>query len=180
MGWVKSDQLRNAQPMEPPADGNRGCQANDELGWGLTTTATAYRKWAIDAVAALPSGLRGYLILSAVSRACSPSQLALANQLGIDKSSMTALVDGLESAGLIERRPDPDDRRARQLLITEAGLRVLAQARARLDLAEQRLLAPLTPSEASLFRDMVARIAQPAPEDASCPGDDTAGPLGCE
>jgi len=177
---VKSDRLRRAQPIEPPADLGRSCPANDELGWGLTTTATAYRKWAVDAVAALPSGLRGYLILSAVSLECSPSQLALANQLGIDKSSMTALVDGLESAGLIERRPDPDDRRARQLLITEAGQLALAQARERLDLAEKRLLAPLTPTEASVFRAMVARIAQPAMRDASCPGDHKAVPLDCE
>jgi DNA-binding MarR family transcriptional regulator len=165
--------------MDPRADGASACQANDELGWGLAATATAYRKWASEAVSALPSGLRGYLILSAVSRACSPSQLALANQLGFDKSSMTALVDGLESAALLERRPDPDDRRARQLLITEAGIRALAQARECLDRAERRLLAPLTPTEASAFRAMIARIAEPTLHDTSCPGDGPTGPLDC-
>ncbi len=177
---MKSDQSRQGPSADLTAAGGGRCQANDELGWGLTVTATAFRRWANDAVAALPSGLRGYLILSAVSRACSPSQLALANQLGIDKSSMTALVDGLESAGLLDRRPDPDDRRARQLVITDAGLQALYQARQRLDLAEQRLLAPLTPTESSAFRAMIARIAQPALGDASCPGGDAADPLDCD
>lgn len=179
MSAVDSEQVRHGRPIESRESPDGPCHAQDELGWGLAATATVYRKWADDAVAGLPSGLRGYLILSAVSRAYSPSQLTLAKQLGFDKSSMTALVDGLESAGLLERRPDPDDRRARQLLITEAGGQALVLARARLDLAEQRLLAPLTPTEASEFRAMIARIAQPAMGDVPCSGDDTVGGLEC-
>src|SRR5204862_8339718 len=40
------------------------------------------------------------------------TQLALAQHLGVDRTVMTYLIDDLEAAKLIERRPDPTDRRA--------------------------------------------------------------------
>ncbi len=49
---------------------------------------------------------------------------ALGDRLGIDKSYVTAIVDGLERAGLVERQPDPGDRRVRNLVLTEEGRRV--------------------------------------------------------
>src|SRR4051795_10061578 len=49
------------------------------------------------------------------------SQQALAERLGIPPSRMVAKVDALEEAGLIERRPDPDDRRVRALHLTLKG-----------------------------------------------------------
>ena len=51
------------------------------------------------------------------------SQLALAQHLGIDRTVMTYLLDDLEAAGLIERRPDPADRRARRVVATRTGRR---------------------------------------------------------
>jgi DNA-binding MarR family transcriptional regulator len=46
---------------------------------------------------------------------------AMANSLCCDASYITVLADRLESRGLIERTPDPDDRRVRLLALTEAG-----------------------------------------------------------
>jgi DNA-binding MarR family transcriptional regulator len=48
-------------------------------------------------------------------------QNAMGSALGIDRTVLTYLVDRLEQAGLIERQPDPGDRRARLLHITDAG-----------------------------------------------------------
>ena len=46
----------------------------------------------------------------------------LANQLFCDASNITGLVDKLESRGLIERRPRPDDRRVKEIALTRAGV----------------------------------------------------------
>jgi MarR family transcriptional regulator, organic hydroperoxide resistance regulator len=45
----------------------------------------------------------------------------LAETLNCDASNLTGLVDKLEGRGLLERRPDPGDRRVRVLALTEAG-----------------------------------------------------------
>jgi MarR family transcriptional regulator, organic hydroperoxide resistance regulator len=50
----------------------------------------------------------------------------IAETLGCLPSSITAIVDRLESAGLLRREADPDDRRAKRLLLTEKGLKVRA------------------------------------------------------
>lgn len=49
------------------------------------------------------------------------SQLALPHCLVIDRTVMTRLVDDIERAGLVTRRPDQADRRVRQVLATPAG-----------------------------------------------------------
>src|SRR6187549_1990714 len=45
--------------------------------------------------------------------------------MGIDPSTMVALIDQLEGAGLAKRRPRPQDRRAREVAITPKGRRTL-------------------------------------------------------
>ncbi len=49
------------------------------------------------------------------------SQRKLARRLHYDPSNITALADALEKRGLVERRPDPADRRIRTLALTEQG-----------------------------------------------------------
>ncbi len=51
-----------------------------------------------------------------------PMQMSgLAERLSCDASYVTGLADELERRGLVERRPDPDDRRVKNLVLTEAG-----------------------------------------------------------
>lgn len=49
------------------------------------------------------------------------SQIALAQSIGIEGASLVRILDDLESRGLVERRIDPKDRRARHLILTPAG-----------------------------------------------------------
>src|SRR5258708_7137666 len=95
-----------------------GALAGD-LGWGLGVALRAYVTAAHTAVADLPGGPRGYQILSAAAQGVVSSQLALAQHLGVDRTVMTYLIDDLEAAKLIERRPDPADRRARRIVATQ-------------------------------------------------------------
>jgi DNA-binding MarR family transcriptional regulator len=54
---------------------------------------------------------------------------AIAKRMGFDASHVTALIDRLEERGLIERRPDPNDRRVKRIVITEAGVAIQGQIR---------------------------------------------------
>jgi DNA-binding MarR family transcriptional regulator len=152
-----------------PAD---ACGA--ELGWGLSVILRAFGQWASASVIDLPGGPRGHLVLATISRGRPRSQLALANQLGLDRTVMTYLLDELETAGLVERRPDPTDRRARQILITDLGSSALRESSRSLREAENRLLAPLDAPEAAAFRNMIERVARATkatPDAAACTGD---------
>ena len=131
----------------------------DDLGWGLGTVFRAYVKAAHEAVADLPGGPRGYQVLSAAAQGNVGSQLALAQHLGVDRTVMTYLLDDLEAAGLIERRPDPADRRARQVVATKRGTELLTELDGRLKTAEAFLLAPLDQQAGESFRAQVRVIA---------------------
>jgi MarR family transcriptional regulator, lower aerobic nicotinate degradation pathway regulator len=56
-------------------------------------------------------------------------QQRIGSAMGIDPSTMVSLVDQLELAGLAKRRPRPQDRRAREVLLTPKGRRTLKRAR---------------------------------------------------
>ena len=145
-----------------------GALAGD-LGWGLGVVLRAYAKAARDAVADLPGGPRGYQILSAAAQGAVSSQLALAQHLGVDRTVMTYLLDELEAAKLIERRPDPADRRARRIVATQLGTELLATLNDRLRAAEAHLLAPLDLETRETFRAQVRLLATRA-DDLDAPG----------
>jgi DNA-binding MarR family transcriptional regulator len=75
-----------------------------------------------------------------VSASGSPQRASdLAESVGVSRPTLTALVDGLEHAGLIQRVPEPTDRRGIRMLLTDAG-RV---ARERAEVALTRRLVAL-------------------------------------
>ncbi|SCL16790.1 transcriptional regulator, MarR family [Micromonospora nigra] len=86
----------------------------------------------------------------------------LAEQLRCDRSNVTALVDKLEQAGLVERRADPADRRQRVLVVTDAGRRM--RQRVHGVLSDSRLLAGLTAEELAALRELVWKVS-----DGGCP-----------
>jgi DNA-binding MarR family transcriptional regulator len=142
----------------PPGAGCDDALA-DDLGWGLGVVFRAYVTAAHAAVAELPGGPRGYQVLAAATRSDVGSQLALAQHLGIDRTVMTYLLDDLEAAGLIERRPDPADRRARRVVATERGATLLTQLDQRLRTAETLVLEPLDAGERDTFRRQLRQLA---------------------
>jgi DNA-binding MarR family transcriptional regulator len=136
-----------------------GSALADDLGWGLGTVFRAYVIAAHAAVADLPGGPRGYQALSAAAHGTVGSQLALAQHLGVDRTVMTYLLDDLEAAGLIERRLDPADRRARRIVATKQGTKLLAALNDRLQSAEAHLLTPLDPEARESFRAQLRVLA---------------------
>ena len=83
---------------------------------------------------------------------------ALAERLGIPPSRMVALVDGLEEMGLLERRPDPDDRRVRGLFLTRKGRTVLEKAGKIAIDYETQLCAGINREERDQLIDLLQRL----------------------
>ena len=102
----------------------------------------------------------------AAGSSCS-NQARIAERLGLDRTVMTYLIDDLEKAGLVERRPDPDDRRARQVLLTERGRARFQQAAQRIEHVERSVLAGLPDADAARFRELLMRVVATGPEDGA-------------
>ena len=130
-----------------------------DLGWGLAVMFRAYVKAADAATAGMPGGHRGYQVLCAAARDEPGSQAAMAQRLGIDRTVMTYLLDDLEAAKLVERQPDPADRRSRRVVATAHGREALADLDARFARAEQHLLACLGPEDQAAFRKLLGALA---------------------
>ena len=66
----------------------------------------------------------GYVVLLALDQEPVRTQAALAQAIGADKTRIIGVLDDLQRRGLIQREPDPADRRSRVLSLTTAGRRV--------------------------------------------------------
>ncbi|MER6210940.1 MarR family winged helix-turn-helix transcriptional regulator [Streptomyces sp. NPDC001073] len=142
-----------------------------DLGWAIRMVSSAFRRVATESVADLPGGARAYLVLVALAGGEPPSQLALAKTVSLDRTVMTYLLDDLEAHELVTRRPDPRDRRARQVLITDTGRTRLDQVRRSLAAAEARLLTDLDDHDALQLRTLLSRVAQTAQRETVAPGE---------
>jgi DNA-binding MarR family transcriptional regulator len=100
-----------------------------------------------------------YVVLSRVAAAPASTQLALARDIGYDKTRLIALLDALEGEGLIERAPDPADRRAHVVRITRKGARRHAAARADIRAMEDDVLAVLDAGERRVLLGALAALA---------------------
>ncbi len=148
-------------------------QAPEDLGWALATLLRAHVTHVGAELADVPGGPRGYLVLSVAADGSCSNQAEIAARLGLDRTALTYLVDGLERADLVRRTPDPVDRRARHVDVTDAGATVLAAARERVEAAERRLLAGLPTGAAEDLRSgllRAARLAEGAPETGGAGG----------
>jgi DNA-binding MarR family transcriptional regulator len=130
-----------------------------DLGWALGTVMRAYLRAVDEVVAGVPGGPRGYQVLAACGREGPRTQLALAGRLGLDRTVMTYLLDDLQKADLVERRPDPADRRARRVELTENGHAELCRLAGALAEAEERLLDRLDADERGTLRHLLFRLA---------------------
>jgi DNA-binding MarR family transcriptional regulator len=143
-----------------PAPDAAACTLSNDLGWALGAVFRGYVKATHEALADLPGGPRGYQVLAAAAGDEHGSQLALAQHLGVDRTVMTYLLDDLEAAALIERRPDPADRRARRIVATPDGRSCLTHLDERLRAAEEHLLSGLDAGQdRQMFRTLLRRLA---------------------
>lgn len=85
-------------------------------------------------------------------------QVGLAARLGVDRNSASVLVNDLATKGLLERRIDGADRRARLLRLTTKGERLFLQVRKRNLAAQARTLETLKADERELLLNLLTRV----------------------
>ncbi|MFG1678385.1 MarR family winged helix-turn-helix transcriptional regulator [Micromonospora sp. NPDC049282] len=118
-------------------------------------------------------------VLAALRRAGPPYTLApkaLTAALMLTSGGMTGRLDRLERAGLVRRAPDPADRRALRVSLTDAGRRVVEEsAEAGLEV-QRRILDTLPPADRDRLADLLRALlaAAEAPDEASAGAPDGA------
>lgn len=88
------------------------------------------------------------------------SQLALGKQMRLPPSRMVAFVDELEDLGMMERRPNPDDRRMRALYLTDKGKRMLEEVMEVSAAHEKQLTKGLSKPEVAELIGLLGRVAE--------------------
>lgn len=86
------------------------------------------------------------------------TQIALAQSIGIEGASLVRILDDLEARRLVERHTDPQDRRAKHLLLTAQGLVALNEVDARAHALRREMLAGLDQQQIIAFQNVLDRI----------------------
>ncbi|HET6795071.1 MAG TPA: MarR family winged helix-turn-helix transcriptional regulator [Acidimicrobiales bacterium] len=134
-------------------------QPGATVGFLLSQLGAANARWFHEVLVPAGLGPRQFAILRFVAGAEGQSQNALGESLQIAPSRMVALIDELEEGGLVERRHNPHDRRAKALYVTDKGRRTLSRAM-KIGMAhEADICRPLHEGERELLIDMLQRIA---------------------
>jgi DNA-binding MarR family transcriptional regulator len=141
--------------MDEPAE----LEVHRRLGYLLKHAFLGLEELNDRALAPFDLTARELSLLMAVAGLESASQQEAAEALGIDRTTMVTYVDLLEGKGLVQRRPDPSDRRRNVVEVTERGARTLTRARRASDDAERALLSPLSEAERTQLRDALVAIA---------------------
>src|SRR3954463_6683492 len=125
-------------PTQAPLTGNL-CWLLSRASYTLTTELTR-------AMEDLGLSPRAHAVLSAAVTG-DHTQTELARMVGLDKTTMVVTLDELEAAGLAERRPSSEDRRARVIAVTKAGKRKVDEAEAIADRIRADVLSVLPEDE---------------------------------
>jgi DNA-binding MarR family transcriptional regulator len=87
------------------------------------------------------------------------TQSQLAEQSGLDKTTMVVTMDALERAGLAERKPSPHDRRARIIALTPAGHALVQRAQAIVERVQRDVLSTLPEEQREAFMTGLMTLA---------------------
>ncbi|HLL68299.1 MAG TPA: MarR family winged helix-turn-helix transcriptional regulator [Micromonosporaceae bacterium] len=126
--------------------------------WLLNQTANQAGRLVADGFSSV--GARGYhyRLLATLEEFGPASQAALGRRSGIHLSDMVAAVNELADTKLVERAPDPTDRRRNIISLTAPGRRQLRRLEKQLAECQDELLAPLSPEERQRLTELLFRL----------------------
>jgi DNA-binding MarR family transcriptional regulator len=126
--------------------------------WLLTQTANHAHRLVTDGFSAVHARGYHYRLLATLEEFGPASQAALGRRSGIHLSDMVAAINELADHKLVERAPDPSDRRRNVISLTARGKRQLRQLEKRLAQTQDELLAPLSPKERQRLTQLLSRL----------------------
>jgi len=98
------------------------------------------------------------LVLLSLAESDQVTSKYLGEQTELDSATLTGLLDRLGNSGLIERRANPDDRRAILVCLTEQGVQTAGQIRAIIEQENRAFLSGLTPEEGLILRSLLKKL----------------------
>jgi len=101
-----------------------------------------------------------YALLVFIDEESGIDQQTLADAMGIARNNVSVTIDQLEKKGLVERRINGADRRARELYLTTKGKQLRRRTQPKIRAANERILAPLKTAEQKLFIAMLIRLIE--------------------
>lgn len=138
-----------------PADAERAYRS---VGFTISSIGYAIARHFHERLAPLGLHPRDYGLLHSVATTEGVTQQAIAERMRVPASRMVAFVDSLEQRGLLERRPNPDDRRARALFLTHEGRELLRRAFAVPTEQEHLLTSELSDHERKQLLNLLGRV----------------------
>jgi DNA-binding MarR family transcriptional regulator len=150
---------RSARPDLTPAGRLEEAKLQKVVGYQLAQ-ATIVTDAIFRAMVGEPMDLRPveYTLLTLVAENPGGSMVRLARALAVTAPHVTALVDRLESRGLVKRTASDKDRRAQVLAVTRAGAELVRKATDLIIANEARLLS-LTPGEQAILAELLHKVA---------------------
>jgi len=112
-----------------------------------------------------------YAALQSVANTPGNDQRTLARTIGLDTSTIAAVIDRLETRGLMRRSASPDDRRVRLLSLTNDGEAALTAVVPAMHRAQARILEPLPEAERREFMRMLRTLVNANNELSRAPSD---------
>ncbi len=100
-----------------------------------------------------------YSVLAVLGEGTKATQATIADTLKLDRGQLVGVLDGLEQAGLIERRRDQIDRRRHTVSLTPAGKKQIGKMRTIVKRIEDEYLAPLDAETRANLHDALLRVA---------------------
>jgi Transcriptional regulators len=100
------------------------------------------------------------LLLLEISPDSGENPKSLAVKLDLESSSMTGLLDRLEKKGLIERRPDPHDRRGVLIFLTSQGISARETIKSLVEQLDRKVQEVLSADDIKTFRRIITVISK--------------------
>lgn len=145
-----------------------GPSVGSEITWLLHRAAQRMRHATGEQAEKYGLQLRDHIVLSALDMTPDLTQGELGRTLGLDKTTLMSQLDRLERRGLLVRRIDPRDRRARIPEITAAGRAAREDVARACAGIEATALSSFTPDQVHVFRRMLFGIIGDSEDPGSC------------
>ena len=129
-------------------------------GWMIQRLAGHLNRQMTKALAAHDLRLDQFVILMALTETSGTTQSALAQRVGMQNYTVTRTVDALAKRGLVERLPDPQSRRAWNLVLTPAGEALMPELFALVDAINATFLAEFPAPAKARFLRLLTRLVQ--------------------
>ncbi|MEU8074985.1 MarR family transcriptional regulator [Catellatospora citrea] len=126
--------------------------------WLLTQTAGHAHRLVTDGFSSVHARGYYYRLLATLEEFGPASQATLSRRSGIHVSDMVATINELADGDLVDRAPDPSDRRRNIISLTAAGRRQLRRLEKKLAECQDELLAPLSPQERQQLTELLSKL----------------------